>query len=260
MGDFVSVEFGTAPRVATVRLDRPPMNAINAQVLEELEQAVEEVAADSETGAVVLWGGPQIFAAGADVKEFSGFGPVEAEALSLRLNATFAKLAGLSQISIAAVCGFALGGGCELAMCTDFRVMADDARFGQPEILLGIIPGAGGTQRLSRLVGLARAKELVYTGRQVKSAEAVAIGLASETLPAADVYDRSLAMAADFAAGPAALANAKSALDTGFDLPLAAALEIEAREFGASFGTSDAGVGIDSFLANGPGKADFTGS
>lgn len=259
MGEFVKLELDTAPRVATIRLDRPPMNAITVQMLAELDQIVDEIAQNSDIGAVVIWGGPKIFAAGADVSQFPDLGPADAHELSRNLNGSFSKLATLRKLTVAAVCGFALGGGCELAMCADFRVVADDAKFGQPEILLGIIPGAGGTQRLTRLVGLSRAKDLVYSGRQVDSSEALAIGLASEVHPADSVYERSLEMAARFAAGPAALANAKAAIDGGLNLPLDAALELEAAEFAGSFDTDDADIGVQSFLEQGPGKAQFTG-
>jgi enoyl-CoA hydratase/carnithine racemase len=260
MGDFVELELNAAPRVATVRIKRPPMNAISTQVTRELGEVCDELARTPDVGGVVIWGGPKIFAAGADVKEFADFGPAGAAALSVSLNATFEKFANLPQVTVAAVCGFALGGGCELAMCADFRVMADDARFGQPEVLLGIIPGGGGTQRMPRLVGITRAKEIMYSGRQVNSDEAVAIGLASESHGADRVYERSLEMAAQFGSGPAALANLKAAVDGGVDQPLSQALALEATEFGNSFGTADAAVGIASFLENGPGRAEFKGS
>jgi enoyl-CoA hydratase/carnithine racemase len=260
MGEFVKVDLETAPRVATIRLERPPMNAINSQIIAELDAAAVALAGNPDIGGIVLWGGPDIFAAGADVKEFADFGPKEASELSTRLNNAFSRFAALPQVTVAAVCGFALGGGCELAMCADFRLMADDARFGQPEILLGIIPGAGGTQRLTRLVGVTAAKELIYSGRQVKSEEALTLGLASAVYPAPELYDRSVEMAARFAAGPAATSLAKAAIDDGVDLPVDDALALEAVHFGASFGTGDAQIGLQSFLENGPGKAEFKGN
>ena len=159
---------------------------------------------------------------------------------------------------IAAVTGYALGGGCELALTADFRVSADNAKWGQPEILLGIIPGAGGTQRLPRLVGPAKAKDLIFTGRFVDAAEALEIGLVDAVVPAADVYPTAVAMAAKFAAGPAlALAAAKAAIDEGLDGSLDAGLRLESHLFASLFATEDRTIGVTSFIENGAGKAVF---
>ena len=171
----------------------------------------------------------------------------------------FTGIAELTQITISAVNGYALGGGCELALCTDFRIAGDDAVFGQPEVLLGIIPGAGGTQRLPRIIGITKAKELMYTGRRVPAAEALGIGLADEVCPAAEAYPRALELAENYAKGPASLRNIKRATDQGFDLPMREALAIETTESNASFRTQDAKIGIQSFIEKGPGKATFTG-
>jgi enoyl-CoA hydratase len=158
------------------------------------------------------------------------------------------------------VTGFALGGGCELALTADFRVSADNARWGQPEILLGIIPGAGGTQRLPRLIGAAKAKDLIYTGRFVDAEEAHSIGLVDVIVPAAEVYASALALAAKFTKGPAlALAAAKAAIDGGADVDLASGLKLESHLFASLFATADREIGMTSFLTNGPGKAVFTG-
>ncbi|MCY3560214.1 MAG: enoyl-CoA hydratase-related protein [bacterium] len=259
MSEFVRIEPDTAPGVATVRLDRPPMNALSNAVGAELADAAEELQARRDIRAAVLWGGPTIFAAGADVKEFRP-GAADGDAgTPVSLPAALRQLERVPQVLVAAVNGYALGGGCELALAADFRVAAEDAVFGQPEILLGIIPGAGGTQRLPRLVGLSRAKEIVYTGRWVDAAEALAIGLADRVFPAAEVYERAVEMAGRFAAGPAALRHAKVAINGGFDLPLAEALELERAEFVAAFATEDARLGVQSFVDHGPGKAVFVG-
>ena len=253
---FVSVD-RRDDGVALVQLDRPKANALSVALLEELAEIARALHADPP-GAVVLWGGPRIFAAGADISEFGG--PEEARRVGRHFLGTLDEWATIPRVTIAAVNGFALGGGCELALACDLRVAADDARFGQPEILLGIIPGGGGTQRLPRLVGPSRAKDMVLTGRQVPADEALRIGLADRVVPAADVRDAALAWAAELARGPlVAQALAKRAIDDGLDGPLAAGLELEQELFGEVFATEDAGAGVRSFLADGPGKATFSG-
>ncbi len=259
MGDLVKLEIDKEKRVATVRLDRPPMNAISAALVADLGAVITEVAANDDVRSVVLWGGPDIFAAGADIKEFPELDHDSALELSTRLNRTFLAFENLPQITVAAVNGYALGGGCELAMTAEFRIVGDDAVFGQPEILLGLIPGAGGTQRLSRLVGITKAKELNYSGRMVKAPEALEIGLASAVHPAEDVYDAAVELAAGYAAGPAALQMAKAAMMRGLHLPLDAAVKVEAEEFAKCFATDDCAIGVESFIEHGPGKATFTG-
>ncbi len=263
MGEFVQVETGgDAPAgVATIRLSRPPMNALNTQLQNELRDAAAQLGSDTTVRSVVIYGGEKVFAAGADVKEFAGqsheYMMRDAERLVLSLDA----LARLPKPVIAAVTGYALGGGCELALTADFRVSADNARWGQPEILLGIIPGAGGTQRLPRLIGPARAKDLIYTGRFVEAGEALEIGLVDVVVPAAEVYPAALAMAAKFAKGPAlALAAAKAAIDGGMDADLASGLRLESHLFSSLFASADRTIGMTSFIENGPGKARFTGA
>jgi enoyl-CoA hydratase/carnithine racemase len=254
--EFVSVE-RRPDGVALVRLDRPKANALSMALLGQLESAVRGLAAELP-GAVVVWGGERIFAAGADISEFGG--PDEARTIGRQFRAAFDGLAALPRATIAAVNGFALGGGCELALACDFRVMADSAKLGQPEILLGIIPGAGGTQRLARLVGPARAKDLILSGRQVEADEALRIGLADRVVPAGDVLPTALEWAAQLAAGAVvAQGLAKRAIDRGLDGSLAAGLDLEASLFVEVFGTEDAGVGVRSFLEQGPGKARFQG-
>jgi enoyl-CoA hydratase/carnithine racemase len=243
--------------VAVIRLDRPKANALSVAVLRQLEAAAVGLT-DDPPGAVVVWGGDRIFAAGADITEFAG--RAEAITIGRQFRAAFDALAAIPRITIAAVCGYALGGGCELALACDLRVMADTAKCGQPEILLGIIPGAGGTQRLTRLVGPSRAKDLVVTGRQVGAEEALRIGLADRVVPAAEVFDSAVALAASLAAG-AVVAHglAKRAIDSGLDGPLADGLDLEAELFSEVFGTEDSQIGVASFLAEGPGKARFVG-
>jgi enoyl-CoA hydratase/carnithine racemase len=263
MGEFVQVETGgDGPAgVATIRLSRPPMNALNTQLQGELREAAEQVSGDSAVRAVVLYGGEKVFAAGADVKEFAGQDHAYMLSDATRLTNSLDALARIPKPVIAAVTGYALGGGCELALTADFRVSADNAKWGQPEILLGIIPGAGGTQRLARLIGPSKAKDLIYTGRFVNADEALEIGLVDVVVPAADVYPTALAMAAKFAKGPAlALGAAKAAIDGGLDSDLASGLRLESHLFASLFATEDRAIGMASFIESGPGKAKFTGT
>jgi enoyl-CoA hydratase/carnithine racemase len=260
VGEFVRLEVDRAARVGTIRLDRPPVNALNAQVQDELAETAAAAAGDPDVGAVVLYGGERAFAAGADVKEMQGRSFAEMAARAADLQAAFTAVARIPKVVIAAVTGYALGGGCELALTADFRFAAEDARLGQPEILLGIIPGAGGTQRLPRLVGPARAKAMIYSGRPYGAAECLAIGLVDEVHPAAEVYRRAVQAAARYAAGPGlALRAAKQAVDGGLDVALDAGLLLERHAFQALFATEDAAEGMASFVANGPGKATFRG-
>jgi enoyl-CoA hydratase len=258
MGEFVRVERDSG--VATIRLDRPPMNALNAQVQDEIAAAAAEVDADPAVRAVVLFGGEKVFAAGADIKELAEATFAQVAVDSRRLQAAFTTVARIGKPVVAAVTGYALGGGLELALCADFRVAGEGARVGQPEILLGIIPGAGGTQRLPRLVGPARAKDIVFTGRFVGAAEALNIGLVDKVVPDAEVYRAACELAARFAGGPAvALRAAKQAIDAGLEVDLDTGLEIERLNFAALFATEDQRAGMRSFIENGPGKATFAG-
>ena len=258
MGEFVRVEI--ADGIATIRLDRPKMNALNAQVQDEIGAAAAEVTADKAVRAVIIYGGERVFAAGADIKEMASYGYPEMALRSAALHASFNAVAAIPKPVIAAVTGYALGGGLELAMCADFRVLGEKARVGQPEILLGIIPGAGGTQRLPRLVGPAKAKDLIFTGRHVAADEALAIGLADKVVPDAEVYLAARELAAQYAAGPSlALRAAKQAVDGGLEVDLVTGLEIERVHFAALFATADQKAGMTSFMENGPGKAVFEG-
>ncbi|HET9900476.1 MAG TPA: enoyl-CoA hydratase-related protein [Actinomycetes bacterium] len=258
MGTFVRLEIEDG--IGTIRLDRPPMNALNDQVQDELHAAADEATDNRAVRAVILYGGDKVFAAGADIKEMAGASYTDIVDRSARLQAAFTAVARIPKPVVAAVTGYALGGGCELALCADFRVCGDNAKLGQPEILLGIIPGAGGTQRLSRLVGPARAKDLVFTGRFVEAAEALAIGLVDRVVAPDDVYAAAQSLVAPFVTGPAyALRAAKEAIDRGLEASLETGLEIERQQFASLFATEDRTIGMTSFVENGPGKAEFVG-
>lgn len=258
---YVSIDIDSATAVGTLRLDRPPMNALSVQVQEEIREAAQELTQRSDVRAVVVYGGPKVFAAGADVKEMADWSMTDCLDRSAQLQSAFTAVERIPKPTIAAVTGYALGGGCELALCCDLRVAGDNAKLGQPEILLGIIPGAGGTQRLPRLIGPSRAKDLIYTGRFVGADEALAMGLIDRVVAPDDVYDEALALARQLAAGPPyALRAAKQAIDQGLMVDLDNGLEIERLHFASLFGTNDQSVGMRSFLDNGPGKAEFTGS
>ena len=258
MAEFVRLE--VSERVATLRLDRPKMNALNVVVQEEIRAAAVEVSTRDDIRAVVIYGGERVFAAGADIKEMAQMSYTDMVDRSGPLQSALTAVAAIPKPTVAAVTGYALGGGCELALCADIRIAADDAKLGQPEILLGIIPGAGGTQRLSRLVGPAKAKDIIFTGRFVDAAEALRIGMVDQVVPAAEVYHTALAWAGQFASGPAyALRAAKEAVDSGLETDLATGLEIERLQFAALFATQDRATGMQSFVENGPGKARFEG-
>jgi len=258
VGDLVTVEADQA--VATIRLSRPPMNALSAGLQADLAAAAAQVSDDPSFRAVVIYGGDKLFAAGADIKEMSERTYVQMIQDIKRLQDALNAVAAIGKPVIAAVTGYALGGGLELALCADFRVLGESAQVGQPEILLGLIPGAGGTQRLPRLLGPAKAKDLIFTGRFVRAAEALAIGLADKVVPDDQVLIAAREMAAAYAAGPAvALAAAKHAIDVGIETDLATGLDIERASFAGLFATEDARTGMRSFLDNGPGKATFSG-
>jgi enoyl-CoA hydratase/carnithine racemase len=255
--ESVSVE-RRADGVAALRIDRPPLNALSRAVLEELESGARTLTADPDVKAVVVLGGAKAFAAGADISEFGG--QAQARDFGKKFRDAFDMIAGIPRPVIAAINGVALGGGLELALACDLRIAGDNARVGQPEILLGIIPGAGGTQRLPALVGPARAKELIWSGRQVKADEALAIGLVDRVVPAAELEESALAWAASFASGAvAAIGLAKRVIDAGLDHPLEYGLQLESEAFVEVFGTEDAVTGVRSFLEHGPGKAKFAG-
>jgi enoyl-CoA hydratase len=251
--------------VAILRLDNPKVNALSKELLRQLEGAADSLRREPP-GAVVVTGGDRIFAAGAEISEFRSTedGQVitraEAELIGQHFLRALNAVADIPRATIAAISGFALGGGCELALACDFRIASEKAKLGQPEILLGIIPGGGGTQRLARLVGPARAKDLIFTGRQVRADEALAMGLVDEVVPHEQVLDRALDKAAALAAGAvAAQGLAKRAIDRGLDITLNGGLDLEQQLFAEVFATEDAAIGVQSFLESGPGNAEFTG-
>ena len=243
--------------VAVVTLANGKVNALSGELIGDLLDVAGELIGDPP-GAVVVTGGDRLFAAGAEISEFGG--PAEGRMIAERIHAATNAIAAIPRFVIAAVSGYALGGGCELALACDYRIASEKAVFGQPEILLGIIPGGGGTQRLPRLVGVSRAKELCITGRQVRAEEALRIGLADEVVPPEQLHERAFALAAEAARGAlTAQALAKQAIDRGIDQTLADGLAIERDLFEAVFHTDDSQIGVSSFLEHGPGKASFTG-
>jgi len=252
--------------VAVLRLQNGKVNALSQELLRQLESAALGLQ-DDPPGAVVVTGGDRIFAAGAEISEFrSAEDPsqvitrAEAELLGQHFLRALNAVADIPRATVAAISGFALGGGCELALACDFRIASDKARLGQPEILLGIIPGGGGTQRLARLVGPARAKDLIFSGRQVRADEALAMGLVDEVVEAGTELDRALDKASALAAGAVvAQGLAKRAIDRGLDITLNGGLDLEQQLFAEVFTTTDANVGVQSFLEHGPGRAEFTG-
>ncbi|MFF7727445.1 enoyl-CoA hydratase/isomerase family protein [Streptomyces sp. NPDC008001] len=254
----MTVHLEVAEGVGTIRLDRPPMNALDIATQDRIRELAEEVTRREDVRAVVLWGGEKVFAAGADIKEMQKMDHAAMVARSRGLQDSFTAVARIPKPVVAAVTGYALGGGCELTLCADFRIAADNAKLGQPEILLGLIPGAGGTQRLARLIGPSKAKDLIFTGRQVKADEALALGLVDRVVPAAEVYEQAHAWAARLATGPAlALRAAKEAVDTGLETDIDTGLAIERNWFAGLFATEDREIGMRSFVEDGPGKAKF---
>ncbi|MCQ4080479.1 enoyl-CoA hydratase-related protein [Streptomyces sp. RB6PN25] len=254
----MTVHLEAADGVGTIRLDRPPMNALDIATQDRLREVAEEAARRDDVRAVVVWGGEKVFAAGADIKEMQAMGYQDMVDRSRALQDSFTAVARIPKPVVAAVNGYALGGGCELALCADVRIAGERAKLGQPEILLGLIPGAGGTQRLSRLVGPAKAKDLIFTGRQVRADEALSIGLVDRVVPDAEVYEQAHAWAAQLAQGPAyALRAAKEAVDGGLETDLETGLTIERTLFAGLFATEDRETGMRSFVEEGPGKAKF---
>lgn len=254
----MTVHLEVAEGVGTIRLDRPPMNALDIATQDRLKELAEEAANRADVRAVILYGGEKVFAAGADIKEMQAMDHAAMVVRSRALQDSFTAVARIPKPVVAAVTGYALGGGCELALCADYRIAAENAKLGQPEILLGLIPGAGGTQRLSRLVGPSRAKDLIFTGRMVKADEALALGLVDRVVPADEVYTQAHEWAAKLAQGPAiALRAAKESIDTGLETDIETGLAVERNWFAGLFATEDRERGMRSFVEEGPGKAKF---
>jgi enoyl-CoA hydratase len=243
--------------VAVIKLDNPKVNALSTELLRQLESAARALT-DDPPGAVVITGGDRVFAAGADISELGG--PDDARAVGGAFLSALDAVAHIPRCVIAAISGFALGGGCELALACDLRIASEKAKLGQPEILLGVIPGGGGTQRLARLVGPARAKHMILTGRQIRADEALGIGLVDEVVAPDGLHDRAFGLAAELAAGAVvAQGLAKHAIDRGLQSSLSAGLDLEQQLFAEVFATEDARIGVASFLEHGAGRAEFVG-
>ncbi|MCI3245501.1 enoyl-CoA hydratase/isomerase family protein [Streptomyces spinosisporus] len=254
----MTVNLEVAEGVGTIRLDRPPMNALDVATQDRLKELAEEATRREDVRAVIVYGGEKVFAAGADIKEMQNMDHTAMVLRSRALQDSFTAVARIPKPVVAAITGYALGGGCELALCADYRIAAENAKLGQPEILLGLIPGAGGTQRLARLVGPSKAKDLIFTGRMVKADEALALGLVDRVVPAEEVYAAAHAWAARLALGPAiALRAAKESVDTGLETDIETGLAVERNWFAGLFATEDRERGMRSFVEEGPGKAKF---
>lgn len=259
MSELVRVEVEDG--LGIIRLDRPKMNALNTQLQREIIAAAAEVTERDDIAAVIVYGGERVFAAGADIKEMADMTYSDMADNGVLLQQFSRAVAAIPKPTVAAITGFALGGGCELALMCDFRIAADNAKLGQPEMLLGVIPGFGGSQRLARLVGPSKAKDLIYSGRFVDAAEALDMGLVDQVVPAAEVLDAARAMMRQYVGGPRlALRAAKEAIDKGLEVDLETGLEIERHLFTGMFATKDRAIGMESFVENGPGKATFEGA
>ena len=258
MSDCLTIQ--REERAAVLTINRPQqLNALNKEVFDALDDWFRSAADDPGLGGVIVTGaGEKAFVAGADIREFADFAPEQALALSRRGQAVFARIERFPRPVIAAVNGFALGGGCELALACHIRIASTKARFGTPEVTLGVIPGYGATQRLPRLVGKGRALEILLTGRHVPAEEALRIGLANAVAEPAELLSAARAMLDSMLdKGPLALQAALAVVNTGLDLPLGEALEVEARAFGRLFGTADLREGTRAFLEK--RKAAFKG-
>lgn len=239
--------------VGIVRLDRPPANALSLELSRELLDVLREAETREDVGALVLWGGPKLFAAGADIKAMVDADPAEIREQVTTLGAACDRLESMPKISIAAITGFALGGGFELALACDLRYASVDAKVGQPEVRIGVIPGAGGTQRIAWLAGVGVARDLTYTGRQVGAEEAKTLGLVERVLPADDLPAAAVEDARAFARGPRlALAAAKEAILQAVQEPGPAGLRRERELFLGLFGTADQREGMLAFLEKRP--------
>jgi enoyl-CoA hydratase len=254
---FETLLVGRDGGVVTVTLNRPKqLNAINSAMVRELDALATDLEGDPAARVVIVTGtGDRAFLAGADITEFQGLTPVQALGFAQRIQRLYSRIEALPQVTIAAVNGFALGGGCELALCCDLVLAAQTARFGQPEINLGVTPGAGGTQRLPRLVGMHRAKELNFLGEMIDAQEAYRIGLANRVVPP----DRLLAEARVLAEkllgkAPLTLRLIKEAMNEGYDLDLPKGLALEAKAWALAYSTEDQAEGVSAFLAKRPAR------
>lgn len=255
MAEFITTE-RQGNGVELIRFNRPPMNALSAELLAELADHAAALTADPDLKAVVVTGTEKAFAAGAEISQIQG----DTDRLLDNFRRAYDGFEAIPRPVIAAVSGVALGGGLEAALACDLRLASENARLGVPEMLLGVFPGAGGTQRLARLVGPARAKEMIWTGRHVRAAEALAMGLVDRVVPVEGYLEAALEWAGSFASGAVvSMGLAKRAVNGGLDGPLSEGLDLERMLFGQVLATDDAATGIKSFFENGPGKATFTG-
>ncbi len=237
--------------VGIIKLNRPPVNPLNTQMYLDLYDAISELNKDPTIGAIIITGGgDKAFAAGLDIKDVMGKSVVDILDFTWKgPRKAFDKLTGIEKPTIAAVFGLALGGGCEVALCCDLRIASEDAVFGLPEITLGIMPGSGGTQRLPRLIGTSKAKEMLFTGDPVNAAEAYRIGLVNKVVPKDKLMDEAKALAKKLASRPkAALALIKKCVDTGLDMDLAAGITMEMNCFSIAFTSEDGREGINAFV------------
>ncbi|MGE9809192.1 MULTISPECIES: enoyl-CoA hydratase/isomerase family protein [unclassified Janibacter] len=247
--------------IAVLRLTRPPMNALDTELQETIRRLAREATSRADIKAVIVHGGEKVFAAGADVKEMADMSYTDMVDRSRELQACFTAVADIPKPTVAAITGYALGGGCELALTCDFRVAGRTAKLGQPEVLLGLIPGAGGTQRLPRLIGPAKAKDLIFSGRFVNAEEALAIGLVDRVVEPEEVLEAAKELVRPYTgAASYAIRAAKEAIDKGLEVDLATGLEIERLQFSGLFATKDRTIGMASFIESGPGKATFEGA
>lgn len=258
---YENIMYQVEEGIATITFNRPKaLNALNTALLEEFSQALDAIAADEDIRVLILTGaGDKAFVAGADISELATYNSLTAKSFSRKGHAILAKLQALPIAVIAAVNGFALGGGTEIAIACDFIYASESARFGQPEINLGLIPGFGGTQRLPRLIGSNQAKELVFTGKMISAADAEKIGLANRVVPADQLMEEVLKTAREIAAkGKVSLRAAKQAINYGLNTDLATGIHIEVDGFSMCYASSDAKEGTSAFLEK--RKADFKGS
>ena len=257
MSEFKNLTLEVADGIAVLAISRPAaLNALNSETLDELNVCLSEIEANDDIKAVILTGGPdkkgnefKSFVAGADIAEMVNFTAPEARAFGIKASEPFFKLMNMRQVTIAAVNGFALGGGCEISMACDIRIASENAIFGQPECGLGIIPGFGGTQRLARLVGAGMAKQMIYTARNIKADEAYRIGLVNAVYPLEELLPAAKKMAAGIAANaPIAVRNCKKAINDGLQVDMDTAIVIEEKLFGDCFETEDQKAGMGNFL------------
>ena len=244
------VELEKKGAVGVITMNRPEaLNALDRQVLEDLNAVLDQVETDPEILVAIVTGAGRSFVAGADIGQMSGFTAVEGKAFGAYGNGVFLKLENLTKPTIAAVNGFALGGGCELSMACDIRLASDKAKFGQPEVGLGITPGFSGTQRLPRRVGIAKAKELIFSGKVIDAAEAKAIGLVNEVYPMEQLMDAAIAMAQSFAVNaPIAVKYSKACIDRGLQMDIDNGIALENELFAMCFATEDQKEGMGAFL------------